>query len=92
MDPYSGLKPNFISDALKYRKSIMSDKYVIQWISKVNGRAGKGTKEFDREEAEELVQELNEEYPDIQHEAVRAGPRPAPEVPSPAPDQVVSVE
>jgi len=33
----------------------------------VNGRAGKGTKIFDRESAERLVEELNREYPQIHH-------------------------
>jgi hypothetical protein len=51
----------------------MSKSYVIQWKSKVNGRAGKGTKCFDREGAQRLAGELNREYPDIQHEAVPAG-------------------
>jgi hypothetical protein len=46
----------------------MTKTYVIQWKSKVNGRAGRGTKLFNREEAEQLVQELNVEYPQIQHE------------------------
>jgi hypothetical protein len=46
--------------------------YVIQWRSKVNGRAGQGTKEFDRAEAEELAKELNQEYPQIWHEPVAA--------------------
>jgi hypothetical protein len=46
----------------------MSSKYVIKWRSKVNGRAGKGTKEFEREDAERLVAELNDEYPDIEHD------------------------
>jgi hypothetical protein len=50
----------------------MSNKYVIQWKSKVNGRAGKGTKLFTRDEAESLVKELNEEYPQIFHESVKA--------------------
>ncbi len=50
----------------------MSKKYVIQWKSKVNGRAGRGTKLFDFEEAKRLVQELNTEYPDIQHELLPA--------------------
>jgi hypothetical protein len=45
---------------------------VIQWKSKVNGRAGRGTREFDREEAERLAQELNHEYPQIHHEPVLA--------------------
>ena len=38
----------------------MSKTYVIQWKSKINGRAGKGTKQFSLEEAETLVQELNQ--------------------------------
>ncbi|HEV2210031.1 MAG TPA: hypothetical protein VG167_14715 [Verrucomicrobiae bacterium] len=46
----------------------MSKTYVIRWKSKINGRAGKGTKLFDKGEAEQLVQELNREYPDIEHE------------------------
>jgi hypothetical protein len=51
----------------------MSNAYVIQWKSMVNGRAGKGTKFFDRAEAEELAEELNREYPQIRHEAVKTG-------------------
>jgi hypothetical protein len=46
----------------------MNKNYVIQWKSKVNGRAGRGTKLFSREEAEKLVAELNTEYPQIHHE------------------------
>jgi hypothetical protein len=46
----------------------MSKKYVIQWKSKMNGRAGRGTKRFNLEEAEGLVNELNQEYPNIHHE------------------------
>ena len=38
----------------------------------VNGRAGRGTKLFNREEAEELVEELNREFPQIHHEAVKS--------------------
>ncbi len=50
----------------------MRKTYVIQWKSKVNGRAGRGTKLFDRSEAERLVGELNREYPQIEHEAIEA--------------------
>jgi hypothetical protein len=50
----------------------MNNSYVIQWKSKVNGRAGRGTKQFDKDEAERLVQELNHEYPQIEHEAIPA--------------------
>ena len=53
----------------------MSKSYVIQWKSKVNGRAGRGTKLFDRVEAERLAAELNREYPDIQHEPLPAESR-----------------
>jgi hypothetical protein len=42
-------------------------KYVIQWKSKLNGRAGRGTKLFEKEEAERLVADLNREYPQIEH-------------------------
>jgi hypothetical protein len=48
----------------------MSKNYVIQWKSKVNGRAGRGTKRFEKEEASRLVDELNREYPQIMHEAI----------------------
>jgi len=48
----------------------MNNSYVIQWKSKTNGRAGKGTKVFNRDDAEDLTAELNYEYPDIEHEAV----------------------
>lgn len=50
----------------------MNKSYVIQWKSKINGRAGKGTKIFDFEEATRLTQELNREYPGIHHEPVEA--------------------
>ena len=50
----------------------MNNSYVIQWKSKVNGRAGRVTKRFEKEEVERLVEELNREYPQIEHEAVRA--------------------
>ena len=52
----------------------MSNFYVIQWKSKVNGRAVLGTKQFEKTEAEQLVTELNREYPQIVHEIVEAQP------------------
>jgi hypothetical protein len=62
----------------------MNKKYLIQWKSKVNGRAGKGTKLFDYEDGQSLVEELNLEYPQIQHELIEAPPPNAkpPEPPS----------
>jgi hypothetical protein len=53
----------------------MSSTYVIRWKSKVNGRAGRGTKQFDRVEAERLAQELNREYPQIEHEVIKWTPQ-----------------
>jgi len=50
----------------------MNNSYVIQWKSKVNGRAGRGTKRFVKDEADRLVEELNREYPQIEHQAVAA--------------------
>jgi hypothetical protein len=50
----------------------MNKNYVIQWKSTINGRAGRGTKTFDKSEGEKLVQELNKEYPQIVHEVVEA--------------------
>ena len=64
----------------------MSKTYVIQWKSKLNGRAGKGTKLFELRDASELADELNEEYPDIEHGVVEAileeAPVPAEEEPA----------
>ena len=44
--------------------------YAIHWKSRVTGTLGTGTKRFEKEEAEHLAKELNEDYPDINHEAV----------------------
>jgi hypothetical protein len=48
----------------------MKKSYIIQWKSKLNGRTGKGTRLLDWDGAAELADELNQEYPDIEHEAV----------------------
>ena len=48
--------------------------YAIQWKSFVTGTTGTGTKRFEKEEAEHLAKELNEDYPDIKHEAVIPAP------------------
>ena len=61
----------------------MNKSYQIQWKSKVNGRAGRGTKQFDKEEAERLVEELNREYPEIEHEAIAATSEPVAEAATP---------
>jgi hypothetical protein len=61
----------------------MNKAYIIQWKSKVNGRAGRGTKQFQRDEAEQLVAELNREYPQIEHEAIEVSADTREEVPAP---------
>lgn len=69
-----------MKSVMVYSKFKMSEKFVIQWKSSVNGRAGRGTKRFGRAEAERLIAELNQEYPSIQHEL--ATPRPEPSEPA----------
>ena len=44
--------------------------HAIHWKSTVSGKIGTGTRLFEKEEAERLATELNEEYPDIDHDAV----------------------
>ena len=63
----------------------MKKTYIIQWKSTVNGRAGKGKKLFDRQEAEKLVEELNLEYPQIHHEIMDTSSEGDAEQPSNAP-------
>jgi hypothetical protein len=53
----------------------MNKSYVIQWKSTINGRAGKGTKAFELEEATRLAEELNRGYPGIHHEVVETSLR-----------------
>ena len=69
----------------------MSMMYVVQWKSKQNGRMGRGTKLFEREAAEQLVAELNHEYPQIEHELVEVPPggESAPHPPAPEPAQAI---
>ena len=44
--------------------------YAIHWKSTVSGSIGTGTKRFEKDAAERLATELNEQYPDIDHAAV----------------------
>ena len=44
--------------------------HAIYWKSVVSGQIGTGTKRFEKEDAERLATELNEDYPDIDHKAV----------------------
>ena len=60
--------------------------HAIYWKSNITGGVGTGTKRFEKKAAESLAAELNEEYPDIHHEAVIPAPRaPEPVVVEPAP-------
>jgi hypothetical protein len=63
--------------ALNYSDRIMKT-HAIYWKSAISGQIGTGTKLFEKKEAERLATELNEGYPDIDHEAVI--PVPAPEL------------
>ena len=49
--------------------------HAIHWKCTVTGRIGTGTILFEKEEAEGLVRELNEKYPNIDHETVIPAPR-----------------
>ena len=44
--------------------------HAIHWKSTVSGKIGSGTILFEKEEAERLATELNEDYPDIDDDAV----------------------
>ena len=44
--------------------------YAIHWKSNVTGTTGTGTKLFEQKKAERFATELNEDYPDFDHEAV----------------------
>ena len=54
--------------------------YAIHWKCNDTGRLGTGTMRFDKEGAERLALELNQKFPNIDHEAVI----PAPSSPEPA--------
>jgi hypothetical protein len=71
----------------------MNKTFVIQWKSKVNGRAGRGTKTFQKEEAARLADELNREYPQIEHQIIEAQPvsREHSEEPASAPVPLLSI-
>jgi len=51
--------------------------HAVHWKSTVSGSVGTGAKLFAKGEAERLATELNEKYPEIDHEAVNPVPRSA---------------
>jgi hypothetical protein len=48
--------------------------HVIAWSDKLRGSSGQGKKLFTRNEAEELANELNQDFPNFIHEAVEVMP------------------
>jgi hypothetical protein len=44
--------------------------FIIAWLNTTNARKGRGTRQFPRVEAESLADELNKDYPEIEHQAV----------------------
>ena len=55
----------------------MNKMYVIYWRSRTNGRMGTGTTRFDHAEANRLVEELNHDFPEIEHRVLEANGEPA---------------
>ena len=61
----------------------MSKTYMIRWRSKVNGRIGTGSRLFERQEASDFADQLNADYPEIEHEVTEVSsetPPPSSEV------------
>lgn len=55
----------------------MKKTHCIEWQSTVNGRRGTGTLLFDEATAVQLAAELNRDYPEINHQAVRSANAPS---------------
>jgi hypothetical protein len=51
--------------------------HAIHWKSDINGNIGTSKILFEKEEAERLANELNQDYPRIHHEAVPVQGEPA---------------
>lgn len=76
-----GATPDWRMRRKKRKMGHMNKKYVISWRSRSGPAIGQGKKILDRDEAERLAEELNQEYPDFIHEAVHInqGEQTAPE-------------
>jgi hypothetical protein len=59
---------------LLLKNSGLMKTHAIHWKSSVTGTIGTGKKLFEKEEAERLATELNDSYPEIDHEAVIPAP------------------
>ena len=65
-----GATPDWRSEQKRETWAYMKKTYVISWRSRSGPAIGQGKKLLEREEAERLAAELNQEYPDFVHEAV----------------------
>jgi hypothetical protein len=65
--------------------------HAIRWKSTMTGGTGTGTKLFEQQEAERLANELNGDYPDIDHEAVIPAPPGAEPAEAPADQPLTGV-
>ena len=75
-----GVSPDWRMSRKKRKIGHMKKSYVISWRSRSGPAIGQGKKLLDREEAERLAEELNQEYPDFVHEAISIeGEQTAPE-------------
>lgn len=70
----------------------MNKTYVIHWRSRTNGRIGTGTTRFERDAAHKLVDELNHDYPEIEHQAVELSDSGMPPAFIPSSASLVTVE
>lgn len=53
----------------------LSETYVIAWVSRVTGEEGIGVLGFRRDIADQLAERWNDEFPEINHWAVRIKPK-----------------
>ena len=65
-----GVTPDWRMGRKKRKMGHMNKTYVISWRSRSGPAIGQGKKLLDRDEAERLAEELNQEYPDFIHEAI----------------------
>jgi hypothetical protein len=50
---------------------MIENEYVIAWSSRLRSSGGQGKKLFSRQQAEQLAEELNRDYPQFTHQPVK---------------------
>ena len=65
-----GVTPDWRLEQKRETWAYMKKTYVISWRSRSGPAIGQGKKLLERDEAERLAEELNQEYPDFVHEAI----------------------